>query len=289
MNANIVLSHCPSPSAYRVAISRATHQVLDEPRVFEDGFALKILGPGFESNFDPFQHNGVADRSMRAGIVARARFAEDRLQKAIQAGTRQYALLGAGLDTWALRAAQFGSAVRVFEIDQVAMQSWKAAVFEANGWQKPVELEWIGLDLRSKTVPDALVSGGADLSSPMAIAILGVLVYLSEEKVENLLMSLSRLAPGSTLMFDYLVREEMLPPMDRVMMRATAEAMAAGGEPWLSSFGPDRLKTLLMDAGFEVEQDLGPNELNRIYFSRRRDGLQIAGGGFRYISAIKQR
>ncbi|WP_299453221.1 SAM-dependent methyltransferase [uncultured Pigmentiphaga sp.] len=289
MNAHINLPHCPSPSAYRVAISRATHQVLDEPRVFEDGFALKMLGPDAENNFDPFQHNGVADRSMRAGIVARARLAEDRLHKAIRAGTRQYVLLGAGLDTWALRAAQFGSAVRVFEIDQVAMQSWKAAVFEANGWQKPDELEWIGLDLRNKTVPDALVNGGADLTAPMAISILGVLVYLSEEKVEHLLMSLNRLAPGSTLVFDYLVREEMLPPMDRVMMRATAEAMAAGGEPWLSSFDPRRLKTLLMDAGFEVEQDLGPYELNHIYFCRRRDGLQIAGGGFRHLSAIKQR
>lgn len=288
MTNHAIFPPCPSPSAYRVALSRAIHQILDEPRVFNDGFAIKMLGPDAEVGFDPFQHNGVADRSMRAGIVARARFAEDRLQESIQAGTRQHVLLGAGLDTWALRAAQFGSAVRIFEIDQAEMLDWKAALFKENGWQKPSELEWIGLDLRSKTVPDVLASRGANLSAPMAVAILGVLVYLSEEDVKHLLMSLSRLAPGSSLVFDYLMTEEMLPPMDRVMMRATAQAMAAGGEPWLSSFDPDRLKTLLAGIGFEVEQDLGPHELNRVYFNQRRDGLQIAGGGFRHLSAIKR-
>ncbi len=283
-----VLPPCPSASAHRVALARAVHQVLDDPRVFDDPFALHILGPDTEAGWDPFRCNGVADRSLRAGIVARSRFAEDRLHAAILSGTRQYALLGAGLDTWALRAARFGSAVRVFELDQATMQAWKAAVIEANAWPQPTGLTSIAVDLRQDVVPDALVRGGADLSAPMAIAILGVLVYLEEERVARLLMSLNRCAPGSTLVFDYLLREDRLPPMDRVMMRATAQAMAAGGEPWLSSFDPDRLCALLAEAGFAVEHDLGTTELNATYFDRRRDGLQIAGGGFRYLSAIKQ-
>ncbi|WP_028920229.1 class I SAM-dependent methyltransferase [Pseudoxanthomonas suwonensis] len=283
------LPDCPSPSAFRVALSRAIHQVLDEPRVFDDAFALPILGADAAARIDPFHHNGVAARSMRAGIVARSRFAEDRLQAAIEAGTRQYALLGAGLDTWALRAARFGSEVRVFELDQAAMQAWKAAVLEANGWRKPVGLEWVEQDLRHGTVPDALAGSGADLSAPVAIAILGVLVYLGEEDVTRLLSSLGRFAPGSTLVLDYRLQDELLPPMDRMMMRATAEAMAAGGEPWRSSSDPDRMRALLSDAGFDVEQDLGPADLNARYFDRRRDGLQIAGGGFRHLSAIKRR
>jgi len=283
------LPDCPSPSAFRVALSRAIHQVLDEPRVFDDAFALPILGADTAARVDAFHHNGVAARSMRAGIVARSRFAEERLQAAIESGTRQYALLGAGLDTWALRAARFGSAVRVFELDQATMQAWKAAALEANGWRKPAGLEWIGLDFRKGAVPDALAGRGADLTAPMAIAILGVLVYLGEEEVARMLSSFGRFVPGSTLVLDYRLREDLLPAMDGMMMRATAEAMAAGGEPWRSSSDPDRMRALLSDAGFDVEQDLGPADLNARYFDRRRDGLQIAGGGFRHLSAIKRR
>ena len=39
---------------------------------------------------------------------------------------------------------------------------------------------------------------------------------------------------------------------------------------------------LLGAAGFEMEEDLGPAQLNARFFAGRRDGLQIAGGGFRY-------
>jgi len=49
------------------------------------------------------------------------------------------------------------------------------------------------------------------------------------------------------------------------------------------------MKQLLASAGFEVEEDLGHAELNARYLAKRRDGLQIAGGGFRYLSAVKVR
>ena len=34
----------PSKTAFRVALRRAAHQVLDDPRVFEDPLALAIVG-----------------------------------------------------------------------------------------------------------------------------------------------------------------------------------------------------------------------------------------------------
>ena len=36
---------CPSPSAFRVAMARALHQLLDEPPVLKDPYALGCLGP----------------------------------------------------------------------------------------------------------------------------------------------------------------------------------------------------------------------------------------------------
>ena len=36
--------NCPSETALRVATRRAAHQILDDPKVFHDPLALRILG-----------------------------------------------------------------------------------------------------------------------------------------------------------------------------------------------------------------------------------------------------
>ncbi|MFY2105513.1 SIR2 family protein [Achromobacter ruhlandii] len=112
---------------------------------------------------------------------------------------------------------------------------------------------------------------------------------LAQVDVERTIHALRTLPIGSTLIMDYRLDEQCLPPIERTMMQFTAHVMAAGGEPWQSSGTPEQMKALLAIAGFDVEEDLGPAELNHRYLARRRDGLQIAGGGFRYLSAIKAR
>lgn len=282
---------CPSPSAFRVATSRALHQLLDQHRVLEDPFALGCLGPETAAALmlDPDALNNVTARSLRAGIVVRSRFAEDRVLKAIVQGSRQYAVIGAGLDTWALRNAQSLPAIDVFELDQPAMQTWKQRMYADNGWATPARLHWVPTDLREVTIDDAFKQGGGDMSAPAVVSILGVFVYLDAPAVERTIRALRVLPIGSTIIMDYRLDEQCLPPIERTMMQFTANVMAAGGEPWQSSGTPDQMKALLAIAGFDVEEDLGPTELNDRYLARRRDGLQIAGGGFRYLSAIKAR
>jgi methyltransferase (TIGR00027 family) len=282
---------CPSPSALRVATARALHQLLEPQRVLDDPFALGSLGPATAAALllDPDAHNDVSARSLRAGIVVRSRFAEDRLLKAIAQGCRQYAVVGAGLDTWALRTAQTLPALHVLELDQPAMQAWKQRLYADNGWARPTHLHWVPTDLRETTVPEALRQGGIDLSAPTVVSILGVLVYLDPAAVERTIEALGALPIGSALTLDYRLDEQRLHPMERTMMQFTAQLMAADGEPWQSSSTPEQMKALLAVAGYEVEEDLGPAELNARYLARRRDGLQIAGGGFRYLSAVKVR
>jgi len=116
-----------------------------------------------------------------------------------------------------------------------------------------------------------------------------VWVYLDPAVVAREAMALGALPVGSSLVLDYCLDESCLNPIERTMMQFTAHMMAAGGEPWRSASTPEQMKQLLASAGFEVEEDLGPAELNARYLAKRRDGLQIAGGGFRYLSAVKVR
>ena len=123
-----------SPTAMRVAISRAAHQILDEPRVLDDPLAMRIIGGTAARGIlrERQRHLSTPARYLRAIVVARSRAAEDTLAAAVFRGVRQYVVLGVGLDTFAYRSPH-GSALRVFEVDYPATQAWKRGLLTAAG------------------------------------------------------------------------------------------------------------------------------------------------------------
>ena len=126
-SANVVRTGVASPSAWRVATQRGVHALLDEPLVFDDPYALRILGPRLEAALrdEPFELNDPMSRGMRATLVVRSRVAEDELARAVSAGLRQLVVLGAGLDTLALRAPGLAPDLRVYEVDHPGTQAAK--------------------------------------------------------------------------------------------------------------------------------------------------------------------
>jgi methyltransferase (TIGR00027 family) len=114
-----------SITAQRVAIRRAAHQLMDDPRVLDDPVALRIIGKETASAMyaDPRQfENTPLSSYLRAFVAARSRYAEDELALGIQRGVSQYVILGAGLDTFAYRNPYSESALHVFEVDYPATQ-----------------------------------------------------------------------------------------------------------------------------------------------------------------------
>jgi Leucine carboxyl methyltransferase len=100
----------PSRTAGSAAVHRAAHQVLDEGRIFRDPLALTILGGAADVAVAEARQR--PERTpMRIFIAVRHRVAEDALAAAVDRGTRQVVVLGAGLDTFAYRNR---STTRVF-------------------------------------------------------------------------------------------------------------------------------------------------------------------------------
>jgi O-methyltransferase involved in polyketide biosynthesis len=92
-----------SKTAQRVAMLRAAHQILDDPKVFDDPIALRIIGKenALKLQTDPQQFEAMPlSPYLRAFVAARSRFAEDELTLGVRRGVRQYVIL-AGLDTFA--------------------------------------------------------------------------------------------------------------------------------------------------------------------------------------------
>jgi methyltransferase (TIGR00027 family) len=274
----VVFQHVPKPSALRVAILRATHQLLDVPLVFEDAFALRILGPVEEESLrnDPMQHNTRRLNGLRASLVVRSKLAEEEWARSKRSGVRQFVILGAGLDTFAYRNQDHDSS-RIFEVDLPSTQKWKRDCLRVAGIEEPASLAFAPVDFERSTLAEGLRAARFSDDEPAFFSWLGVTMYLGEDSVIETLRFVSSLRPKSGIVFDYGVLPALLSAAERSSMAVFAGRAAEHGERWKTYFDPSVLVGTLRSMGFHEVEDLGATELNERYLSGRTDGLQKSG------------
>jgi methyltransferase (TIGR00027 family) len=107
-----------------VARQRAAHQLLDHGSILYDPFAMKILRED-EKDVLQFANQHPLASIGRLLATARSRIAEDAFSRAVERGIRQIVILGAGLDTFALRNPHGARQIRIYEVDHPATQAWK--------------------------------------------------------------------------------------------------------------------------------------------------------------------
>src|ERR1700683_3114336 len=266
-----------SKTAHRVAIRRAAHQLLDEPRVLDDPLALRIIGPEAEEALRSNPKEGHAfSRAFRAFMAARSRFAEDELARAVSHGVRQYVVLGAGLDTFAYRNPHSG--LRVFEVDHPSTQAWKREQLQAAGIAIPASLTFVPVDFERQTLADGLERAGFDDRAAAFFSWLGVTPYLTREACMSTLSFVAKMPAGSGVVFDFAIDPALLNAGQREALDALSKRVAAAGEPFQLFFDPAKLQGELKGMGFHQTEFLQGKELNARYFKDRKDGLMVRGG-----------
>lgn len=277
----------PSRTAMRVALRRAAHQLVDAaPLVLQDPYAVPIVGPGAteELHRTPGAGRRPHSAAMRAWMVARSRFAEDVLAHvAKQHATVQYLVLGAGLDTFALRNPY--PHVQVFEVDHPATQTWKRERLTVAKLPLPPNAHLVPVDFETQPLQGALLQAGLSLQIPTVVAWLGVVPYLTSKAFGATCRVLGGFAPGSQVVFDYGQPREALPPVEQLMHDSLASRVAQAGEPFQLFFTPQVLAGELASHGLQVIEDLGSQELNTRYFAQRTDGLALRGTAGRLCHA----
>ncbi|HXN73566.1 MAG TPA: class I SAM-dependent methyltransferase [Candidatus Acidoferrales bacterium] len=263
----------------RVATRRAAHQLFDHPRVLEDPIALPIIGSEASAKLEAerSKHQSRMARNLRAFLVARSRFAEDELARAVDRGVRQYVILGAGLDTFAYRNLYADQAVRVFEVDYPATQEWKRGKLAEAGIAIPQSVTYAPVDFERETLADGLKLAGFDLSKAAFFSWLGVTMYLTEDAVMATLGLIASTQPGGGVAFDYAVPRSSLNWIGRMALDALSYRVAAAGEPFRTFFEPGMLAEQLRRIGFRQVTDLDANEINAQYFKDRADRLRVTG------------
>ena len=282
-----MLDSRPSVTAERVAMRRAAHQILDVPPVFRDPLALRIAGVTDAGVPSEEGETARVNRHRRAFIAARSRYVEDQLGELVGGGVDQYVVLGAGLDTFAYRNPF--PRLRVFEVDHPATQAWKRERLASSGIPVPTSMAFAPIDFERETLADALARVGFDGSRPAFFGWLGVVAYLKLDAIDDTLRFVASCAPPTTIVFDYSIPPDRLPPRQRQRFDVIAGRAAAAGEPWLTFFEPLELDVRLREIGFGAIDHVDADALNRLYFSDRTDGLRIEGvGRFARITAARR-
>ena len=266
-------------SAWRVALRRAAHQLYDQPVVFRDPLAVPLLGAAGQEALrrTPKAQGRRWSKSLRAWVVARACAAEACLATAYGEGVRQYCLLGAGLDTFAWRNPW--ADLRVFEVDQPAVQQWKRELAREAGLDPAAGCDRVPGDLAAMAWPP----GSMAIGQPACFAMLGVAPFLPPETMRLVLARVRRFPRGSTLVFDYRLPRTALDPEEQRQQDSLQKRATAKGEPFAEGWTEEAMAREL--ASFARVEDMGRDELNARRFAARSDGLLVRGMAARLVLA----
>lgn len=209
-------------------------------------------------------------------LISRTRFIDDLVEKSVASGTDQYVILGAGYDLRAHRL-ELPSSLKVFEVDQPEVQARKRSKLPKD-LPNASNVTYVGVDFNCQSLTEQLLSAGFDQSKRTIITLEGVSQYISKDAIASTIKELSELTEsvGSTFFMSYVDERLQTDPKacfgkgyPKAAWRAeTIKKLSAKvGEPWVSFFNAEEIKTLLADNGFLLTENKTLADLNDEFFT----------------------
>jgi methyltransferase (TIGR00027 family) len=206
--------------------------VAEAPPVFEEGPS---------TNDDPVL--AALEAAFEEAVVVRTRFYDDFVRAASAGRCRQVVVLGAGLDTRALRL-DWPTGTRLFELDRPDVLTFKQRVLSRLGAESRCQRITVEVDLEEDWSAPVIAAGFGSSAGTTWIAE-GLIPYLASHDAERLLITVGDLSStGSSLALDHagidddslLSQARAIPTMDQITgmwkggLRETADS-------WLRQHG----------------------------------------------------
>lgn len=169
---------------------------------------IQFFNPAFQGSPDEALR-WIVEHQLAPTPLERVSFAETALENAVRLGARQYLILGAGYDTFALRRPDWAESLRIFELDRPASSREKQERLRRAGIAAPEGAFFLEADFNEADWQHVLTECPAFSSGQRSFcSLLGLTYYIPEETFCRLLADLGALLlPGSSLAFDYPCRE----------------------------------------------------------------------------------
>ena len=273
----------PSRTALMVARQRAAHQVLDHGSIFYDPFAMKILQED-ENDIVQFANAHPVASIGRLFTAARSRIAEDRLSKAVESGIQQIVILGAGLDTFALRNPHRAPEIRIYEVDHPATQAWKRQRLAESEIALPPSLIFVPVNFEQNDSREMLVAAGFQQNAPAFFTWLGVVPYLTQHAIGRTLDFISSIQ-NAEVVFDYMEPPDAFSEELRPFEKQRTEQLKKIDERSVSRFDPAGIAAILSEHGFRIVEDIDFQEIAASY-GRAVQGLAPGHAALHVVHAI---
>jgi methyltransferase (TIGR00027 family) len=271
-----------SRTALMIARQRAAHQVLDHGSILNDPFAMKILQED-EQDVLQFANAHPLASIGRLFTTARSRIAEDALSEAVDRGIRQIVILGAGLDTFALRSPHGARQIRIYEVDHPATQAWKRERLAEAQLASPPWLTLVPVDFEQDDLGETLAGAGFQQNSPAFFSWLGVVPYLTRDAIGRTLDYLASIQ-NSEVVFDYMEAPQAFSEELRDLVTKRTEQLEKLDERWASRFEPAGIAAVLRVHGFCDIEDISFDEI-RSRFGHAVQGLAAGQAGLHVVHA----
>jgi methyltransferase (TIGR00027 family) len=290
-----MIESSPSRTALTASLMRALHSRRDPSPLLDDPWGDRLVPSSERDRFcqrilarmdsearvaalrapnsilDDFLLTNVA----YPGVVIRSRYTEDALREAMNRGTRQYVLIGAGFDSFALRRPAFSENLEIFEIDHPATQGFKVQRIKNCGISLPPSVHFVSADLANEGLEAVLARSSFRRDEPTFFSWLGVTVYLTRSTNLATLRAVANIgALASELVFTYVDQIEFVSGGPRSLGDANVKAVAMLGEPYLSGFDPKEISNDLMHVGLELIEDLDGQKMSERYNRTGANALQ---------------
>jgi methyltransferase (TIGR00027 family) len=236
----------------------------DLAQLFLPFFALIMLNvPALRG----FMMRKIAPAGIYEYIIARTRVMDATFQQALADGFQQIVILGAGMDTRALRFAYCNKNTRVFELDLARTQRQKQAILKKKSVALPTGLSLVEIDLNSQEMGAALAAAGFQGGLQTLFLCEGLFMYLDAEAVDRSLAFMrASAAPGSRLVFDYVQASVLRGEQGQYGEQDIFKTVANTGEVWTFGIEPNAIANFLAVRGFQLNEHFSAAKLEKRYF-----------------------
>jgi methyltransferase (TIGR00027 family) len=218
----------------------------------------------------------------RTSGVARTRWIDDALRRALADAPAQLVILGAGFDSRAWRIPEL-RAVRIFEVDHPDTQQRKRFALARARIAQPPNLRFVATDFDQQGLERAMREAGHDPAQRTLFLWEGVTNYLSAAAVDATLRWCAAAAAGSRVIFTYIHADVLANPGGFFGTERLLETLASAGERWTFGLHPSQLAGYLRERGLALEADVGAQEYRQQVYG---DGARAMRGYEFYRIAV---
>lgn len=255
----------------------------EETRLFDDAVVKGLVGApirvmmqlAFMRNFTIQQTDAVAQGIFGAQLC-RTRYIDDAVAAALSQGIGQVVILGAGLDTRPYRLAGMEGA-GVFEVDLPAVQEDKKKKLLKFLGRLPENVSFVPIDFDTQSLEEVFAGTGFDPTRRTAFVWEGVTQYITGEAVQRTLAFVGKTAPGSALVFTYVLksiieRRSDVPDAEHMM------DVVAKNAPWIFGLEPAGLAAFLKPFKLDLVEDVGNADYQERYLKPLKRKLVASEG-----------